>query len=71
MPLDANNNGSFLLDVTATDQAQPDSTRKSAAVRVRNIYKIYKTKASFLLSFYRGSFVPFIFIEGIRLSVLR
>lgn len=36
MTLDAQERGVFSLDITATDQAEPENTRKSSTVRVRN-----------------------------------
>lgn len=36
MTLDAQDRGVFSLDITATDQAEPENTRKSSTVRVRN-----------------------------------
>lgn len=36
MTLDAQERGVFSLDITATDQAKPENTRKSSTVRVRN-----------------------------------
>ena len=35
MTLDARGRGVFSLDITATDQALPNNTRKSSTVRVR------------------------------------
>lgn len=35
MTLDAGGRGVFSLDITATDQALPNNTRKSSTVRVR------------------------------------
>ena len=35
MTLDAQERGVFSLDITATDQALPNDTRKSSTVRVR------------------------------------
>lgn len=35
MTLDAQERGVFSLDITATDQAEPENTRKSSTVRVR------------------------------------
>ena len=36
MTLDAQERGVFSLDITATDQAEPENTRKSSTVSVRN-----------------------------------
>lgn len=36
MTLDAQERGVFSLDITAKDQAEPENTRKSSTVRVRN-----------------------------------
>lgn len=45
MTLDAQERGVFSLDITATDQAEPENTRKSSTVRViKNFTSFYCLK---------------------------
>ena len=53
MTLDAQERGVFSLDITATDQAEPENTRKSSTVGVRkNFTSFYCLKNDAIVKSY-------------------